>query len=270
MHWREGPALALVTFQGARVLDYRLVELSTGMNALELPMTAGLAPNFELAVAVMHDTRVQAKAGAAATAGVDPGGNLAGNRAVAGDQEEESSGVRAVRRFHTASSPFTVQRDLRVSLELKRKGNGKGPLLPGEEADLYVTTTDLQGHPVSAELSLALVEQSLLERFGWQVGAMEEFFRGSPRQTAVRTTSSITFSSHPATRPINPQLLAEADRLEVGARKRKVARRLRLCWKILPFWAGSPRGAGLPGRMRPRLPEPFRRARPQVRRRIAS
>ena len=57
LHWRDEPALALVTYQGARVLDYRLVELKTGINKLEIPMTAGLAPNFELAVAVMTDPR---------------------------------------------------------------------------------------------------------------------------------------------------------------------------------------------------------------------
>ena len=34
--------LALVTYQGARVLDYRLVELKTGVNKLEIPMTARL------------------------------------------------------------------------------------------------------------------------------------------------------------------------------------------------------------------------------------
>ena len=55
LFWREAPALALVTYQGARVLDYRLVELKTGANKLEIPMTAALAPNFELAVAVMTD-----------------------------------------------------------------------------------------------------------------------------------------------------------------------------------------------------------------------
>ena len=55
LHWRDAPALALVTYQGARVLDYRLVELKTGVNKLEIPMTATLSPNFELAVAVMTD-----------------------------------------------------------------------------------------------------------------------------------------------------------------------------------------------------------------------
>ena len=40
VHWREEPALALVTYQGAKVLGYRLVELKQGENKLDLPMTA--------------------------------------------------------------------------------------------------------------------------------------------------------------------------------------------------------------------------------------
>ena len=66
LHWRDAPALALVTYQGARVLDYRLVELKTGVNKLEIPMTASLSPNFELAVAVMTDPRPDKAVGAPA------------------------------------------------------------------------------------------------------------------------------------------------------------------------------------------------------------
>ncbi len=57
VHWREQPALGLVTFQGARVLDYKLVELKTGVNELSIPMTDKLVPNFELSVAVMTDAK---------------------------------------------------------------------------------------------------------------------------------------------------------------------------------------------------------------------
>ena len=57
IHWREEPALALVTFQGARVLDYRLVRLEKGANALAIPMGTKLAPNFDLCVSVMTDPR---------------------------------------------------------------------------------------------------------------------------------------------------------------------------------------------------------------------
>ncbi|HUY89785.1 MAG TPA: tetratricopeptide repeat protein [Pirellulales bacterium] len=189
LHWREEPALALVTFQGARVLDYKLIELKQGANELKIPLTAVLAPNFELAVAVMTDARPPADAEARAR----------------------------FRRFHEASSPFTVERELRVKLETKRKGGGQGAAQPGDEVEVTVTTTDPQGQLVAAELSLALIEQSLVEMFGSNVAAIQDFFRGQTREPAVRTTSSVTFAYYPATQPINPQLLAEKDRLEVAA-----------------------------------------------------
>ncbi len=204
LHWREDPALALITFQGARVLDYKLVKLSKGANELKIPMVARLAPNFELAVAVMTDPR------------------------------DEKRDEKPLRRFHAASSPFTVQRDLRVEITVNkaaaagradvhkaatggRDDPAKGPVRPGEEVEVTITTTDPQGNPVAAELSLAMVEQSLLERFAWQVAPIQDFFRGTARQSAVRTTSSITFAYNPSTRAINPRLLAERDRLEVEA-----------------------------------------------------
>jgi alpha-2-macroglobulin len=57
LHWREDAALALVTYDGAEVLGYQLVELNEGENELQLPMTAELAPNFTLSVAVMDRNR---------------------------------------------------------------------------------------------------------------------------------------------------------------------------------------------------------------------
>ena len=98
---------------------------------------------------------------------------------------------------------------------------------PGDEVDVTVTTTDPQGQPVAAEVSLALVEQSLLERFAWPLPSIQEFFRGVPREPAVRTTSSVTFTYRPTTRAIDPQLLAEQDRLEL-AREEEASRALGL------------------------------------------
>jgi len=198
LHWREDPALALVTFQGARVLDYQLLELKKGPNSLEIPMTAALAPNFELAVAVMTDPR-----GAEAKAG-------------------EKADAKPPKRFHTASSPFTVQRDLRVKIAVRKaaadgaENDQDDPVRPGEKVEVTVTTTDPQGKPVAAELSLAMVEEALLERFAWPVASIRDFFRGNLRKSAVRTTASVTFAYHPSTRPINPRLLAERDRLEIA------------------------------------------------------
>src|SRR6185437_5447392 len=201
LHWREEPALALVTFQGGRVLDYKLIALKQGANELKIPLTATLAPNFELAVAVMTDAR----------------------------PPKEAEARARFRRFHEASSPFTVERELRVKLETKRrvapalrdgdkgKDGGGAPLQPGDEVEVTITTTDPQGKPVAAEVGLALIEQSLVEMFGSNVAAIQDFFSGQTRAPAVRTTSSVTFSYYPATRAIDPHLLAEKDRLEVAA-----------------------------------------------------
>ncbi len=252
--WRQPPALALVTFQGAQVLDYRLVHLRTGTNRLAVPMTPNLAPNFELAVAVMHDAEGAAQAGPAKPAEAKaaeakpaetkpPAPPPAAANAAQAKPETTQAAASAptqlkptikpavpgptlpVRRFHAASSPFSVERDLRVHVAVRRKEGAAGPVLPGETVQVTVTTTDPEGRPVSAELSLAMVEQSLLERFAWPVPPIHEFFRGTPRQPAVRTTSSIVFSYRPATRPIPPQLLAEADRREL-ARQEEESRRL--------------------------------------------
>ena len=115
-------------------------------------------------------------------------------------------------RFHTSTSPFTVERDLRVKIATKRKSPHPDPLpkgegdsgSPGDELEVTVTTTDPQGKPVAAELSLAMVEQSLLERFASPLPTIGDFFRGAQREPAVRCTSSITFSlsaRHPADQP---------------------------------------------------------------------
>ena len=191
VHWREEPALALVTFQGAKILDYRLVELNEGVNELPIAVDAKLAPNFDLAVAVMTD---RAK----------PVGD-----------------TKIVGRFHAAASPFSVERDLRIQLEVRPADGDAESIEPGDAVEVVITATDPQGKPVEAELSLAMVEQSLLARFGSPLGNMGQFFFGARRQSAVRTTSSITFAYRPKTRAINARLLAEEDRLALIEEERE-------------------------------------------------
>ena len=179
VHWREKPALALITFQGARILDYRLVKLKRGANDIEVPVESKLAPNFQMSIAVMTDLR-----------DIDP--------------------EKPQKRFHEAASPFKVDRDLKIKLTLP-----KGKHQPGDKIKVKLTTTDALGNPVAAEVSLAMVEKALMDRFPERVASIRHFFQGNVRQLAVRTTSSIEFSYNPATQAINELLLAEAERLEV-------------------------------------------------------
>jgi uncharacterized protein YfaS (alpha-2-macroglobulin family) len=213
LHWRERPALALVAYQGARVLKYQLVELKTGDNKLDLPMETSFAPNIELAVAVMIDP--------------DPA------------KKDAKAGAKSppVSSLHLASSPLTVSRDLGVKIEIRRKGGAAGAAKPGEEVEVVVTTTDPQGKPVAAELSLAMIEQSLLDRFSSPLPAIGDFFGGGRRELAVRTTASITFAYRPGTQAINPRLLAEEDRKTLEAsEKEKLAAPLA---GLLPGAAGA-------------------------------
>jgi len=193
LHWREQPALALVTYHGAKVLGYKVLKLQTGENKLDLPITATLAPNFELNVAVMLDVRPARKA-----------------------DVKDGETAKPLARFHEANSPFVVERDLKVKFETRRKNNATGPVLPGEEMDVVITTTDPAGKPLAAEVSLAMVEQALLDRYSFATGPIGEFFGGGLRAPAVRTAASITFVYNPSTQKINPRLLAEKDRLEIA------------------------------------------------------
>lgn len=215
VHWREAPALALVTFQGAKVLEYKLVSLKTGENTLEIPLTAKLAPNFELAVAVMTDARKVVKAALKEAAKPQAEGQDEASKEkvnLANVEEPE----RPVVRFHEATSPFTVERQLNIKLAIVPKGKNKKEPRPGEPVEVTVTTTDAQGNPVVAEVSLALIEQSLLERYSFAVGAIQDFFTGQRRRADVRMTSSVRFLYCAATRPINPRLLAEHERAELA------------------------------------------------------
>lgn len=195
LHWRGGPTLALVTFQGAKILDHRLVELTTGRNTLPIVFDADLAPNFELAVALMSD----------------------------GDRKAEV--FTQAKRFHEANAPFTVERELVVQMECRRTDDGQESVQPGDQLEVTLTTADPQGNPVPAEVSLAMVEQSLLDRFEWLAPDVSTVFRGNPRKPQVRTESSICFEYRPETVDVNPRLLSEQERIEI-AREEAESRRL--------------------------------------------
>ncbi|MCH2100671.1 MAG: tetratricopeptide repeat protein [Planctomycetes bacterium] len=50
---RTASSRALLTLEGERVLEYRILELDAGVNTLNLSMEASLAPNFRMGVALM-------------------------------------------------------------------------------------------------------------------------------------------------------------------------------------------------------------------------
>lgn len=118
-------------------------------------------------------------------------------------------------KFHTASRAFTVQRDLRVTLE-----PDKDTYAPGEKATVAVTATDHNGEPVRAELSLAVVDEALLALHAPSAGPVRPFFqRGARRHAAMATTTSCTFRYEATTREVATALLEEEARLALRRRR---------------------------------------------------
>ena len=177
LHWREEPALALITYEGARVLGYQLVRLQRGENELTLPMTSDLAPNFDLSVAVMERNRFHS---AAAGFVVAQKLNITLKAASGGRQSPDSS----------------------ESTEWR----------PGQAVEVSITATDPQGNPVQTEISLGLVQANLLGLYNDVQGAIDAFFTSGRRRSSVRQTTSCTFRYAPTTSGIHEALLAEQER----------------------------------------------------------
>ena len=81
-----------------------------------------------------------------------------------------------------------------------------------------MTTTAPQGRPLAAELSLAMIEQALLDRFPSNVPTIDV----SSAATAARRPSGRRRALRSATSPRrtrSSQLLAERERLETEARR---------------------------------------------------
>jgi len=105
--------------------------------------------------------------------------------------------------FPRSHEPLHVERDLRVkivakrlvsldeldllrggppdvvdAIEKKRQAEEAAPVRPGDNIQVTVTTTDPQGQAGCGRSEFGDGEQSLLDRFGGNISAIDEFFRG--------------------------------------------------------------------------------------------
>jgi tetratricopeptide (TPR) repeat protein len=101
-----------------------------------------------------------------------------------------------------------VERELRVTVAPARP-----VVAPGEPVELDVTSLDQLGRPVSAELSVALVDQSLLRLFHDSLPEIGPFFYNQTRTGAFATESTNTFRYEPRTGPVALAVVEEAERL---------------------------------------------------------
>ena len=196
LHSRLDKGLALLTFEGESILDYRVIELKKDYNPIELTVGHQHFPNFTISAAAMAP-------GAAL-----PGGDRAGQPALV---------------LQTASKPFTVERELKVTVKPV-----KDVYAPGGEGQVKITVTDQLGQPVKGEMSLALVDEALLAIFHDSAPEILSFFQaGVWRQGEFRIASSAGFRYDGMTHAVLKVYLDEADRLARQAEEGKKEAELR-------------------------------------------
>lgn len=111
------------------------------------------------------------------------------------------------RGFDEARLDVRVERDLRVTVK-----PAKGVVKPGDPVELEVTTVDQLGRPVAAEVSVALVDKSLLAQFNDKLPSIGPFFYDQTRTGAFATISTNTFTYEPETTPVAEAVVEESER----------------------------------------------------------
>ena len=101
-----------------------------------------------------------------------------------------------------------VERDLKVEISVAKPSVG-----PGDPVEIDVTTVDQLGRPVPAELSIAVVDQSLLRLYNDSLPEIGPFFFGQTRTGAFATEATNTFRYAPATTAVASALVEERERL---------------------------------------------------------
>ena len=172
---RASEGLGLLTYEGESILSYQVLDISKERNQLPLTIGSKLAPNFTLAVAQMD-----------------------GNR------------------FHQAQKEFSVQQQLNIQITaLNAENLARSEFFrPGERVKLEIRSSDQNGNPIAAEVSLAMVDEALYTQYAEQIPPIRDFFYDQRREFASETDSSCTFSFEAQTKEIVTEILDEKERFE--------------------------------------------------------
>ncbi|MDR3619857.1 MAG: MG2 domain-containing protein [Paludisphaera borealis] len=123
-------------------------------------------------------------------------------------------------QFDQAKLDVAVERDLRVTI-----APVKPVVAPGDPVEIDVTTVDQLGRPVAAELSIAMIDQSLLRLFGDRQTPIGPFFYDQTRTGAFATEATNTFHYAPSTGAVAQAVVEEAEMagaMAANAEDRKV------------------------------------------------
>jgi hypothetical protein len=160
-----GPHWALVTVERGRIIRHEVVQITSNSQVYRLPIQDGDAPNIYVSVVLVKGQ----------TADAPPFDKL---RTALADYKVGLLPLDVTPRAQT----------LNVSVNSDRP-----QAQPGEEVTYVVQTTDADGNPVSAELSLDLVDKAVLSLLPRPSNAIKEAFYGR-QGLSVQTASGLAIS----------------------------------------------------------------------------
>jgi len=172
---------ALLTFEGERVLDHRVIRLRSRSTVLDLKLKDEYAPNVFLKLAIVTED------------GLFEG-------------EDE---VLVFKYLQVAVRPL------------------KSIAAPGEEVDVEILTTDQSGRPVSAEVSVGVVDEKVYALRAESVGGLKPFFYDKRRRNAVGTRSSVSWRDAGHTKRQVKELIAEKAAAELATKTKELQERVR-------------------------------------------
>ncbi len=170
-----GKSLALVTVERGHLLSREVIRLETNSTIYPLPITSEMAPNVYVSVMVLQGVGQAGRPG-----------------------------------FKVGMAALQVNRrdqELQVEVTSDREEAG-----PGEAVTYTVQTRDAAGNPVSAEVSLALVDQAVLSLVGPNAQPALDYFYPT-RWLGVLTSVPLSLSIE----DFNAELAEQVQRVPLGS-----------------------------------------------------
>ena len=154
----QGQVNALLTVERGHILKHQLLTLSTNSDQVEIPILSAYAPNAYVSVSLVKGT----------------------------DRDNPVAGYRI---GYVNLNVSTQEKELNIAITPDQKASYR----PSDKAGFEIRATDYQGHGVQAELSLQLVDLSVLALTDNTQGTLLNHFY-TQRPLAVRTGTTLSIS----------------------------------------------------------------------------
>lgn len=159
---------ALLTLERDSVIEHKIIELKSNSQTIEIPIEEGFVPNMFVSVVLAKGDQQDV--------GIDKA-----NEELSADRE-----IEAFKMGYTTLFVDTASKALDVKVE-----TDKTQYTPREKVNINLETLDYQGQPQAAEVSIAVVDESVLALAGnKEVDLLNYFYR--KRMLNVDTAHTLT------------------------------------------------------------------------------